>query len=127
MIKSIVLAAAAALCLAGPARAGAANPAFVEPQHQLDLNLHPSTDGYADVLGVSTARPAAAVILTDALYGALIGAGIGTAIALINGNDYGRDIGMGIGFGILLGAGVGAVDVATRDQAMDPRRDPIAR
>ena len=73
-----------------------------------DLNA----DGFQDVIAVETGRPAAAIILTDALYGGLAGAAIGTGVELINGNDYGRDIAIGAGIGIVAGGIIGAVSVA---------------
>ncbi len=112
MLKKIAtVAALAACCFAAPAFA---ENAAMAPERKLDLTLQaPTSDrGFQDVIGVDTGRPAAAVILTDALYGGLAGAAIGAGVALINGNNYGRDIGIGAGIGIVAGGIIGAVSVA---------------
>src|SRR5258708_4255550 len=117
MVKDIATAAALAACLVGPAFA--ADPAV--PERKLDLTLQqaPAADRGFAYVEVSTVRPVAAIIATDALYGGIAGAAIGAGVALINGNDYGRDIGMGAGIGIIAGGIIGAVDASGgfRDQA----------
>ena len=116
MLKTTVLAAALALCLAVPARASA-----------LDLTTHRSTAALSDttVVGVTAERPnPVGTIVTDAIGGAVLGGAIGGGVALYNrygtnnGNgDWGnwqRDILVGAGIGLGVGLIVGGITVATQ-------------
>ena len=115
MLKTTVLAAALALCLALPANASA-----------IDLTTHRATSTMPDtVVGVTADRPnPVGTIVTDAIGGAVLGGAIGGGVALYNrygtnnGNgDFGnwqRDILVGAGIGLGVGLIVGGVTVASQ-------------
>ena len=116
MLKTIVLAAALALCLAVPARASA-----------IDLTTHRATGALSDtaVVGVTADRPnPVGTIVTDAIGGALLGTAVGGGVAIYNrygtnnGNgDWGnwqRDLLVGAGIGLGVGLIVGGVTAASQ-------------
>jgi len=118
MLKTTVLAAALALCLAVPAKASA-----------IDLTTHRAATAAAlpdtAVVGVSATRPnPVGTIVTDAIGGAILGGAVGGGVALYNrygtnnGNgDWGnwqRDILVGAGIGLGVGLIVGGVTAAVQ-------------
>ena len=118
MLKTTVLAAALALCLAVPARANA-----------IDLTTHRAATSAAlsdtTVVGVTADRPnPVGTIVTDAIGGAVLGGAIGGGVALYNrygtnnGNgDWGnwqRDILVGAGIGLGVGLIVGGISAAAQ-------------
>lgn len=130
MLKTTVLAAALALCLAVPAKASA-----------IDLTTHRAPSAMTDtaVVGVTADRPnPVGTIVTDAIGGAILGGAIGGGVALYNrygtngGNgDFGnwqRDIlvgaGIGLGVGLIVG-GVSAASQAADHSYMAPRTEHL--
>ena len=71
----------------------------------------------AEVVEVTSRRPAVAIIASDALYGGLAGLAIGGVVALLNsGTDWQRDLAVGAGAGLLIGGVFGAVDASNADR-----------
>ena len=115
MLKTTVLAAALALCLAAPAKASA-----------IDLTTHRSTTAMPDaVVAVTAERPnPVGTIVTDAIGGAVLGTAVGAGVAVYNrygtnsGNgDWGnwqRDLLVGAGIGLGVGLIVGGISAASQ-------------
>ena len=123
-MKSLFLAAALALCLAGSAQAAPAqgptqtnDPAAAPLTLTLQQPARSSDQGFRDIVEVSGHRSALGVVASDALYGGLAGLAIGAGVALLNsdfnsGGNWGRDLAIGAGAGLIVGGIFGAVDVA---------------
>lgn len=121
-MKSLLLAPALALCLAGSAQADPASSQMKDTAAAplmltLQQPVQSSDQGFRDIIEVHGRRSAGSVIASDALYGGLCGLAIGAGVALLSndfnsGGNWGRDLAIGAGAGLIIGGVFGAVDVA---------------
>jgi hypothetical protein len=120
MLKGSLVALAAVLALALPARAA--------PRDTGTASVLPSSPSartsFAEQVAVVESRPSAgSILLRDAFGGAVAGAAVGGGVVLYrryieNGSngqwgDWGRDIALGAGIGLAVGLIFGAVDAAS--------------
>ncbi|GAC1347485.1 MAG: hypothetical protein NVSMB23_26820 [Myxococcales bacterium] len=117
MTKTMLLAAAFAACVAGPALAAPSAQAPRPLSLRLESGAVPAAPTGLSDLGGGTRRETAAVIATDAIYGGIAGLAIGAGVALIDGgHNWARDLSVGAGAGLLVGAVIGAVDATSQDR-----------